>query len=375
MRILHLAYEDKAQPGSGGGSVRTHEINRRLAGRHDVTVVTAGWPGCRDRVEDGVRYLHAGSGRTRARAFSYFARLPGVLRRHDADLVIEDFGAPISTIGVPRFTDVPVVAMVQWMFAAELGTKYRMPFRRVENWGLRPHRRFIAVSDDLAGQIADRVPGASVQVVPNGVDDIAFTVRSDRGRFLDPRAPLVFLGRFDILHKGLDVLLEAMTRIPDRELLIAGDGPDRARLRRMTERLGLDGRVRFLGRVEGVAKYELLASAALALIPSRFETFGMVAVEAAAAGTPIVGSDIPCLRDVIPDTVGAKVPAGDPVALAEQVNRSLREPALLARRSAAAREYARGFDWTGIAVRQEAIYEEILGATRGTDAETRRSAA
>ncbi|WP_051807145.1 glycosyltransferase family 4 protein [Actinoplanes subtropicus] len=369
MRILHLAYEDKNQPGSGGGSVRTHEIGRRLAVRHDVTVVTAGWPGCEDRVEDGVRYVHAGHGRTRARSAGYFARIPTLLRRYEADLIVEDFGAPISTIGVPRLTRTPVVGMVQWMFAAEMAAKYRLPFHLVERWGLRQHRRLIAVSEDLAAEIRRRRPDADVRVVANGVDASAFAVASDPARFPEPTTPLVFLGRLDTAQKGLDVLLDAMPSIPGRRLLIAGDGPDEARLRQAANRLGIADRVGWLGRLSGPDKFSLLAGAALVVVPSRFETFGIVAIEAAASGTPVIGSDIECLRDVIPAAVGTRVPPGDPSALSTAVNDALARPDLLAALSVSARAFARRFDWDALADQQESLFVSIASAddlTRST---------
>ena len=360
MKILHLAYEDHAQPGSGGGSLRTHEINRRLAAKgHDITVVAAGYPGAQDRTEDGVKYMHVGGGKTRARAFSYFARLPKIVRGSDADLIVEDFGAPISTIGTPRFTDTPVVAMVQWMFAKEMAAKFRLPFHLVENWGIKAHRRFIAVSADLADAIRARRLGAHVDVVGNGVDQAAFAAVGDPGRFSHPGAPLVFLGRLDNEQKGLDVLIEALAHIPGRRLLIAGDGPDETRLRRLADTLGVTARISWLGRVGGDAKYRLLATAALAVIPSRWETFGIVAIEALAAGTPVVGSDIDCLRDVIPDGAGWRVPPSNPTALAAAVNQALDDPARLVRHSAAGRAFARRFNWDDLADQQDAVYEQV----------------
>lgn len=78
-RILHLGFEDPAMPGAGGGSVRTHAINRRLAATADITVLTTRYPGCRDRIQDDVRYIHigVGTGRTRlTRVLGYMLLLP-----------------------------------------------------------------------------------------------------------------------------------------------------------------------------------------------------------------------------------------------------------------------------------------------------------
>jgi hypothetical protein len=99
LRILHLGFEDPAMPGAGGGSVRTHEINRRLAAEHAITVLVQRFPGYSDRTQDGVRYVHVGigSGRNRlTRLLGYVACLPLSVRRSPADLVVVDFFAPIS---------------------------------------------------------------------------------------------------------------------------------------------------------------------------------------------------------------------------------------------------------------------------------------
>ncbi|MDR0359572.1 MAG: hypothetical protein LBJ87_08940, partial [bacterium] len=95
LRILHLAFDDVHRPGSGGGAIRNHEINRRLAQRHEVTAVTVTYPGCRERIEGGVRYVQAGR---RLGYFgsilTYFAAMPLVIWKHRSDLVVEDFVAP-----------------------------------------------------------------------------------------------------------------------------------------------------------------------------------------------------------------------------------------------------------------------------------------
>ena len=110
MRVLHLGFEDPDRPGAGGGSVRTHEVDRRLvAAGAEVTVACARHPGFVDHVRDGVRYVpfgwhlgRLGTGQL-ASSLGYAAavltQLPGLVRRTDPDLVVEDFAAPFSKIG------------------------------------------------------------------------------------------------------------------------------------------------------------------------------------------------------------------------------------------------------------------------------------
>ncbi|MCG8920184.1 glycosyltransferase [Actinokineospora sp. PR83] len=356
LRVLHLGFEDPALPGSGGGAVRTHEMNRRLARNHDITVLTTRWPGCVDRVEDGVRYLHVGvgSGRTYlGRIAGYAVALPFVSRRHRADLVVEDFFAPISTMAAPLWTNRPTLGMVQWLNAREKARQYKLPFHLVERAGVRTHRRMVAVSDGIAQELRRINRTARVDVVGNGVDARAFDVREPRGR------DVVFVGRLEIAQKGLDLLVTAFAaRAGDLpgDLVLAGTGPDEERLRALAARAGIADRVRFAGWVAGVDKYRLFAGAAVVAVPSRFETFGMVAVEAAAAGSPVVAFDIDCLREVVPEAVGVRVPCFDTDALGAALVSLALDPERADRLGAAGREFARAYSWDWLAERQEESY-------------------
>ncbi len=303
--VLHLGFEDPMQPGSGGGSARTHEINRRIAGDVDITVVCAAYPGCRTRVDDGVRYVHVGWRRGgHVGRMTYFAAIPWALWRYPSDLVVEDFGAPVSSVAVPWLTSRPVIGVVQWLFAAEKARQYHLPFAAVERVGLRSHRTLVTVSDDLGAEIRRRNPRASVTVIANGLDDTAFVNHTI------PRRDIAFLGRLEIAQKGLDLLLEAFAEaspLMEQRLVVAGDGPDQHRLVEMAERLGIARRVDFVGRVDAGARAEWLAGFDLVVMPSRYETFGLVAAEALAAATPVLAFAIPCLRRLVSADVGITV--------------------------------------------------------------------
>ncbi len=357
MRILHLAYEDPRQPGAGGGSVRTREINARLARHHEVTAIVAGYPGARPRVEDGVRWvpLHPRRGGALGR-LGYFALLGAAARRFPHDLLVEDFGAPFSVGGSPLFTRGPLVASVQWLFADEMRRKYHLPFDLVERVGLPLYQDFVAVSDWLAGELRRRRPDARVTTVPNGVEATAFRMADA------PPTHLLFVGRLDLHHKGGDLLLDAMRHVRAQlgdatpPLLIAGDGPDEATMRARTAALGLEDHVRFLGRVEGAAKYALMAGAHAVLMPSRFETFGMVAVEAQAAGAPVVTFDVGPLAGVAGGGGARLVQPFSVEAFAREAARLVTDPGWHAALRAQGRRWARQYDWNDLAARQEDVY-------------------
>ena len=361
VRVLHLGFEDPEMPGAGGGSVRTHEIDRRLVARgHQVTVLTTRFPGCADRVQDGVRYLHVGpgtGGNRWTRLLGYVQGLPAAARRLPADLVVEDFFAPFSSMAAPRWTGRPTVGVVQWLHAADKSRQYRLPLHLVERAGVRSHHRLVAVSQGTAEKLRAMNPAAAVEVIGNGVEPEAFTAAQRPGR------DVVFLGRLEFGGKGLDLLLQAWAgvhREVEGDLVVAGGGPDAERVRREVARLGLTDRVRFAGWVRGAAKRRLLADARVVVVPSRHETFGMVALEALAAATPVVAFDIPGLCEVVPDGCGWRVPPFDVPALAERIRAACADPELATAAGAAGRRFATRFDWDVLAGRQDAVYRAVL---------------
>jgi glycosyltransferase involved in cell wall biosynthesis len=348
-------------PGAGGGSLRTHEINRRLAQRgHEITVLTTRYPGCVDRVQDGVRYEHIGlgTGRNRlTRLLGYISGLPVAARGHDADLVIEDFFAPFSTMAAPLWTGRPTIGVVQWLHAKSKSSQYRLPFYLLETAGVRAHHRLITVSQGTGDQLLDMNPQLRVDVIGNGVDSRAFGPAQQIGN------NIVYIGRLELVGKGLDLLLEAWSRIHSRlagNLLIAGTGPDETKVRRLVDRLGITGSVQFVGWVSGGDKFQLLNQARVVVVPSRQETFGLVALEALAAATPVVIFDIPCLREVVPDDCGWKVPAFDIDSLADRLTALYHNDDALLSAGRAGRKFASAYGWDALAARQAAVYSATL---------------
>ncbi|MDR7544443.1 MAG: glycosyltransferase family 4 protein [Armatimonadota bacterium] len=140
--------------------------------------------------------------------------------------------------------------------------------------------------------------------------------------------------------KGVDVLLEAFAGVrsvvPHARLVVVGDGPDRAALEAQARTLHLDGCVTFAGLRRDVP--DLMRLFDVVAVPSRNEGMGKVAVEAMAAGRPVVASAVSGLRDVVRDgQTGLLVPPGDPRALAAALTRLLADPALRARMGEAGR--------------------------------------
>jgi glycosyltransferase involved in cell wall biosynthesis len=361
VKIVHLAFEDHRRPGSGGGGLRTHEVNRRLAATHDVTVVTARYPGARRRTEDGVRYRPLGLNLGHfASVVTYFLLLPIYAAVQRADLIVEDFAAPISSALIPLFTRKPTVAVVQWLFARERSRHYRLPLFLFEDAGVRLHRRFVAVSGYIADQIRAANQDAAVEVVHAGV-----SVPSGLPESSPVSGRVLYLGRMEWGPKGLDLLLDSFSRLaalPEARLLLAGDGPDSARVLEAARRAGMQGRVEHLGRVTGPGKWHLLASATVVAIPSRHESFGLVAAEATAIGTPVVAFDLPPLREILHDCGGFLVTPYDAEAFAAALRLLLTDAEQRSALSAQCRVQVRRFDWERATRAHERVYQAAVRA-------------
>ncbi len=171
---------------------------------------------------------------------------------------------------------------------------------------------------------------------------------------------MLLLARLDPI-KGFDLLLPALRRLRgDFELRLAGSGPCEDALRRTVARLGLRDRVRFLGGVTGDAKWQVLHSADLFVLPSHHENFGLSVLEAMAAGLPVVISDRVELKDVVGGAGAGLVVPRTEEALAAALQRLIDDPALRramgARGAAVARER---FSWERVAREMEAVYETV----------------
>lgn len=222
---------------------------------------------------------------------------------------------------------------------------------RLVKRALAPVARRVAYVSEAARAHAEagegiRHPGACV--VPNGVDLARF-----RPAVPGPGTRLLAVGR-DVPQKGFDVLLRAL---PDGVTLrIAGRST-----RRGTQRVG-GATVEWLGEREDVP--ELLAASDLLVVPSRWEGFGLAAVEGMAAGVPVVASAVDGLVEVLGDA-GVLVPPESPTALRAALERLIADPAQRAQRGAAGLARARRFSLERCAERYRALYAEVLQEAAG----------
>ena len=226
----------------------------------------------------------------------------------------------------------------------------------------------VAVSKD-AYALAHGSIGGEYEILFNGVE--LHRYRDPEPMTLDGRT-IFFCGRHEE-RKGLDVLLAAFTQLPsDVRLLIGSDGPDSKRLQAIA---GANPRIEWLGRLSDDDKIGYLKGASMFCAPSlRGESFGVVLIEAMAAGTPVVASSLDGYRNVATDEVDALLcDPGDVDQLAAAIVRILDEPGLADRLRAAGTARADDFSMTTLARRYAEIYEELAAEGRAAAADARGS--
>ncbi len=214
-----------------------------------------------------------------------------------------------------------------------------------------------AVSAD-AQALAETHLGGRYERVFNGIEVAAFAEAEPTPS--EGRPTILFLGRHE-QRKGLEVLLTAMTDLPrDVQLWVVGDGPDTDTL---TRRTSGDPRVEWLGRISDAEKASRMRGASVYCAPSlRGESFGVVLLEAMAAGTPIVASDLPGYRRVArPGTDAILTPPGDANALAAALRSVLVDDDRRATLVTSGRERADEFSMDRLAQRYLALYARVLG--------------
>jgi phosphatidyl-myo-inositol alpha-mannosyltransferase len=291
------------------------------------------------------------------------ARVRRWLREGHFDVVhVHEPAPPSVSLLVCMIAKGPIVATFH---AATTRSKWLAAWGPVVQPWLERISGRIAVSD-FARRVQVEHLGGDAVIIPNGVHVSAFADGpSLPGVTRGVDGPTIgFLGRFDEPRKGLPVLLEAMRtvvrRYPGARLLVAGRG-DAEQVR---ELIGEDLRssVSLLGELTETDKAAFLRSVDIYCAPNLLgESFGVVLIEALAAGAPIVASDLDAFARVLEDgAAGVLVRRGDPAALADAVCALLGDPSRRAELAAGGAQVAAGYDWDVLARRILAVYETVL---------------
>ena len=235
----------------------------------------------------------------------------------------------------------------------------------------------ITCSQYMRGHVAQvfGVKPSKITAIPNGVDPAELEPAGSRAgepeaaelreKFAAEDELLVLLVGRLVYEKGFHLALDALAPIVKRgrklRFVVAGTGTAEQELKRQAKRLGLSRHGTFLGWVGDDMLHELYRAADLCIVPSIYEPFGIVALEAMACGCLCIVANTGGLREVVPgdETVGLRFPARDAEALHVLLERVLEDDATRARLVREAREYVLAFDWSEVAGRTRAVYESL----------------
>lgn len=392
--VLSMHTSPLVQPGtgdSGGMNVHVRQLSSALAQAGvDVRVYVRRWaadlPG-RIAVEPGFEVVHVEAG-------------PLEMAKEDLPAVVGEFADGVASDLATSPVD--LLHANYWLSAVAahdlkhrldlpmLATFHTLARVKAEAGDAEPQLReaaeatvigccdAICVSNPVEADQLVRLYGARrdrLEIVPSGVDHAFFSPGERSGARaalgLDDRPTIVFVGRIQPL-KGLTVAVEALARLADartRLVVVGGpsgaDGPaEMARVLAFVDALGVRDRVTFVDPQPHHLLSSWYRAADVVVVPSRSESFGLVALEAAACGVPVVAAAVGGLRTLVDDGVtGFLVEDREPSTFAAAIDRVLTDPAMAARMGAAASRGSQRYSWSTTAARLRRSYADLAART------------
>ena len=385
MHVVHLTWEyPPVVYGGLGRHVHALSIAQAAAG-HRVTVVTQQTPeAAESETKDGVQVRRVPP----SGPFPY--HLPSLLtwvglldhriRRAaatvaDVDVVhAHDWVVGRAGAGTADRHGVPLVSTVHATEAGRhsgwLPDDVSRAVHLIEQWLVDESDSLIVCSRAMADEVvrAHAADAATITVIPNGID-VADYARCERipAELLVGSPRITFVGRLE-WEKGVFTAVEALpavlARHPRTQLRIVGTGGQSEAVRAAVEAAGLTGGVRLLGHVDEATLRAVYTSSDVAVVPSSYEPFGLVALEAAAMGVPLIVGDTGGLAEFVTDERGRRCRPGDPQDLAARILEVLSDTALTHQRRDAARAALTDYSWPSIAERTLLVYEQATRTRR-----------
>jgi glycosyltransferase involved in cell wall biosynthesis len=374
----------------GGISPHVYYLSRSLAKNGaKVYVVTCDFPGAPSHeVVDGVEVFRIDSYKNPSPDFATWVYLMNVNMQKEAAALVKSLNGEVDVfhahdwlvatagIGLKHVFRKPFFAT---MHSTEIGRRngihfdYEQMIHETEAWLTYEAWKVICCSEYMVSHVrwAFGLPEDKLVMVPNGVNTEVYNqvVKTDlaefRRKFALPEEKLVlFVGRL-VYEKGVHVLVNAIPKILEKanaKFVIVGNGYMKEQLSNLVKSMGLTHKVIFAGFVDDQTLRNLQRIADVSVVPSLFEPFGIVALEAMAAKSPVVVSDTGGLSEIVDhDVTGVKVYTGNPDSLAWGINKVLLDEGYANWiRTNAYKKIQEKFDWGKIAQQTKNIYEAVL---------------
>ncbi len=375
----------------GGISPHVYNLSKALVGNGvNVYVVTCDFPGTPQRENiDGVQVLRTDSYKNPAPDFATWVYLMNINMQKEAAALVHslddkidifhahDWLAATAGIGLKHVFRKPFFATIH---STEIGRRngihldYEKMIHETEAWLTYEAWRVICCSDYMVSHAkwAFGLPEDKLVMVPNGVDIESYSkirivdLTEFRRRFALPQEKIVlFVGRL-VYEKGVQVLINAIPKVLEKtnaKFIIVGNGYMKERLMKLVENMSLAHKVLFTGFVDDDTLKKLQKCADVSVVPSLFEPFGIVALEAMAARSPVVVSDTGGLSEIVDHGIdGVKVYTGSPDSLAWGITKVLTDEKYGKQLMINAYKKVREkYNWDKIAQQTRANYETVLG--------------
>jgi glycosyltransferase involved in cell wall biosynthesis len=345
-----------------GTEVATYNLADHLARRgHEVHVITSHDAGLPELSEvDGFRVHRITWPKIRFIGIvTFWAKICLKMRKIKPDIIhAQNLGVAIPTLTSARILKIPSVV---WGRGSDIYLPDRFT-RMTSKSILQNADTVLALTEDMEQKMRE-ICDRDISVVPNGIDLERFKISS--GDIKEGSAKtIIFVGR---LHpvKGVQYLIEAMATVhqqmPDVKLIIVGDGAERAMLEELAERLNLSDCIQFAGKVPQESIPRLMHQADVFALSSLSESFGIVNLEAMAAGLPIVATKVGGIPDVVEEGVnGHLVNAKNPDELADRLLVLLQNDEMREEMSTNNREKAELYTWDKVTTKVEKEYQKAI---------------
>jgi len=373
MRILVLNYRDRTHPLAGGAEVHLHRIFGKLAELgHSVTLFTTNYKlgsefknECAPSSEilDGIQIIRYGS--DALFQLSVLFRVPRLIKKFKPDIIVEDLNKlPLFS---PCITKIPKLIQIHHLWKASIFREAFFPVALAVWIGehiipfVYKKCYFAAVSPSAKNELCELgIANEKISVIYNGSEHEFLETEKVRVKSLY----FLWLGRFR-KYKGVWTAFEAFRiftrRHPEVKLVFAGSGPEEKKMRMKAKEWRLENNVEFLGAVSGQQKIELYSKAIGLLQTSYKEGWGLTVIEAAAAGTASIASNVSGLCDSVKDRkTGLLFKAGSAADCAQKMEELYSNEDLRKNLESEAKSHADSFNWENSAKETLFLMQKII---------------